>query len=186
MTISTDEIRTTVDTYLARYPDEHGRMARLWAALDNGYAPTSRKEFRGHVTCGAGLIDTSGRVLHIRHNVLGFWLLPGGHIDPIDESLPDAALRELREETGIGSGLPTAVSGFETIPLDIDVHPIPANPDKGEPDHWHFDFRYIFHAAGSPPVRLQDEEVNSFGWLTPDAVPAVALRAKLLALNGTA
>jgi ADP-ribose pyrophosphatase YjhB (NUDIX family) len=48
----------------------------------------------------------------------------------------DAALRELREETGL-----TDVDTNGRL-LDCDVHPIPANPAKNEPAHLHFDLRY--------------------------------------------
>ncbi|MFF3871200.1 hypothetical protein [Streptomyces sp. NPDC001978] len=34
--------------------------------------------------------------------------------------------------------------GFETVPLDIDVHDIVANRAKGEPAHQHVDFRWAF------------------------------------------
>ena len=184
MAISADEIRLTVEKYLAQYPDERDRLAPLVAALDGGASLASRTEFRGHVTCGAAVLDATGRVLHIQHNVLMRWLLPGGHLEPADVSLRGAALREVCEETGIAPEALSPLAGFETIPVDIDVHPIPANPAKGEPDHWHFDVRYAFELLGTPTVRLQDEEVSGVDWLTPDTIPELPLRLKLLSRAG--
>src|SRR5439155_4263745 len=147
--------------------------------IQNGSDLLSRKAFAGHVTCGAVLLDARWRVLHLAHNALSRWLLPGGHLEPEDDSLPAAALREVHEETGIAATALTPLAGFESSPLDVDVHQIPANPRRDEPEHWHFDFRYAFHVAGAPVIRLQTEEVSRYRWLTPDAVPAARVRLKL-------
>ncbi|MFJ6843041.1 NUDIX domain-containing protein [Streptomyces griseoluteus] len=39
----------------------------------------------------------------VRHDIFREYLLPGGHLEAEDGSLMDAALRELREETGTTS-----------------------------------------------------------------------------------
>ena len=44
--------------------------------------------------------DEQGRILLVRHTYLSGWHLPGGGVDP-GESTEAAALRELREETGL-------------------------------------------------------------------------------------
>ncbi|MCX5144508.1 MULTISPECIES: NUDIX hydrolase [unclassified Streptomyces] len=49
---------------------------------------------------GVLVLDGQGRVLLGRHHS-GTWELPGGKVDPTHESIAAAAVRELREETGL-------------------------------------------------------------------------------------
>lgn len=60
--------------------------------------------FRDHKVAAAALVeDAAGRVLLVRRAwepQQGYWSLPAGFVDE-DESPPEAALRECREETGL-------------------------------------------------------------------------------------
>ena len=53
-----------------------------------------------HHTAGGIVLDDQGRVLLVRHRNHGRWLQPGGSIEP-GEDPAAAALREIREETGV-------------------------------------------------------------------------------------
>jgi 8-oxo-dGTP pyrophosphatase MutT (NUDIX family) len=179
MTIGQAEIRSAVERYLGQHPGERERLARLIDSLDAGAAITSRSEFRGHVTCGVILLDPAGRVMHIRHNALRRWLPPGGHLEPEDGSLPEAALRELAEETGVGASAVFAIPGAGPGPIDIGVHRIPASEARNEAAHWHFDFRYVFGAESDVAVQLQETEVAGFRWFTTGDMPPGTLRDKV-------
>ncbi|MEU3602208.1 NUDIX domain-containing protein [Streptomyces sp. NPDC006798] len=127
---------------------------------------TSRKTLPGHITAGAILVGPDGRILHILHNATQKWLLPGGHLEPSDNTLVQAAGRELAEETGIP---PHVVTAHGEIPLHIDTHLIGANPAKDEPAHHHSDFRLLFRTTadiGEP----QAEEVSDAAWRTVGAL----------------
>ncbi|MGW6574021.1 NUDIX hydrolase [Streptomyces sp. NPDC054945] len=181
------KIRDLVDAYLERHPAEHGRLEPLLKALAEPDEPTSRTTLPGHITCSAVVIDRSRRVLHIHHRASGPALPPGGHIDAGDRTVLAAALREVHEETGIAPGDLCLTPQLLEDPIDIDIHDIAARPDKGEPEHQHYDVRFVFYLAhDAPPLRLQDEEVSGAEWLPFDRVTSPTLCAKLCnaALDG--
>lgn len=176
MPITPDHIRETLDAYLDAHPDEKWQLAVIAELLDAPADLTNRKEFRGHVTAGAILTDPTGRVLHIKHRALNRWLRPGGHLEPDDTSLLAAAQRELTEETGIPSSV-VIPAGHR--PLHIDAHHIPADPTKGEPEHRHFDFRFLFRTSADV-VELRAEEVTAAAWRHADTIDNETLRTRIL------
>lgn len=183
MPITAQHVRETLAAYLTEHPNEADRLSAITATLDQaGDGIASRKEFLGHVTTGAILLRPDSRVLMIKHRALGKWLLPGGHAEPADATLLAAALRELTEETGIAAG---QVEPVGAVPLDIDVHPIPANPAKGEPAHQHFDFRFLFRTAAET-VELQEEEVTGYSWRHVEMLTGEPLRSRVMAVAAVA
>lgn len=107
----------------------------------------------------------------VLHRSLNMWLLPGGHVEPTDRSLDRAARREFREEVGGSSpGLRRCSLWRPGIPIDIDHHPLPANPAKAEPSHSHWDFRFLFRMDDVDFV-AQMEEVSAVEWRPVDVLP---------------
>ena len=134
--------------------------------LSYAEAPFSRESFQpGHITASCFIVDPSTqRLLLHRHRRLGRWLQMGGHVEP-GESAIEAALREGAEE----SGLRDLVTIAET-PFDIDVHAIPAA--KGEPDHSHFDVRFVARTAHPESIMMDRVESEDLAWVPFDsAIP---------------
>jgi 8-oxo-dGTP pyrophosphatase MutT (NUDIX family) len=121
--------------------------------------PFSRAHFRpGHFTASCYILDDTGRILLHHHRRLDRWLQMGGHVEG-DEAPGRAAVREGREE----SGLPDLRIDEENI-FDLDVHAIPAG--RGEPDHEHFDVRFLARTASPEAIAVDRAESHDLAWVT--------------------
>lgn len=109
----------------------------------------------GHFTGSAWLVSGDGnRVLLTHHRKLDRWLQPGGHADG-DTDLARVALREAQEESGLGDLV------VDSAIFDLDRHRIPAR--GGEPEHWHYDVRYVVYATGTEDF-VVGEESHALAW----------------------
>ena len=116
--------------------------------------------FPGHITGSSLLLSVDGqRVLMNHHKSLDKWLNFGGHADG-DEDILAVAIRETMEESGITAFKPVS-SDF----IDIDIHPIPANPRKNEPAHSHYDVRYVMRMTEEQKPVISSES-NLLQWMT--------------------
>jgi 8-oxo-dGTP pyrophosphatase MutT (NUDIX family) len=115
-----------------------------------------------HLTASALVISHDRRravlVLHAR---LQRWLQTGGHCEPTDVTLAAAALREAREETGIGD------VELDPVPVLLSRHEVPCGPLR--PSH-HLDVQFVAVAPdGTQPV--VSEESSDIGWFALDDPP---------------
>jgi ADP-ribose pyrophosphatase YjhB (NUDIX family) len=104
----------------------------------------------------------AGRTLLLFHRKLAIWVPPGGHIDP--NELPDvAALREVREETGLEAELLDA--GRELGHVRVLPQPYCILLEDIGPGHQHIDLIYFARVVGgrlTPAAR----EAHTARWLT--------------------
>lgn len=96
-----------------------------------------------------------GKVLLVKHSKLKMWLPPGGHIDR-DELPDEAAVRELKEETGLDIDLLSNIKNFHRArilnqPQHIEVHPI-------NDFHEHIAFVYFAKVVGGELIKNQESD----------------------------
>ena len=138
--------------YACRWPQEADCATQFATLLDDDDDPFVRGRLAGHFTASSWFVDRTGsRVLLTHHRKLKRWLQLGGHADG-DRDLPQVALREAQEESGLG-GL-----RVERDLFDIDRHWIPERGDV--PGHWHYDARYVVHAGVEENYVVGDESLD--------------------------
>lgn len=151
-----DRVRAEVAAHQPIDDAERSCIVEFLERFDELAAPFSQEADPVHVTGSAIVVGPRGVVL-LKHKRLGFWLQPGGHIDP-GESPFEAAVREAREETGLDVQVP---GGGEPRLVHVDVHP-------GGRGHTHLDLRYVLDGGDADPTPPEDES-QEIGWFDWDA-----------------
>jgi len=154
---------------LERYRPADALEARHHAAIVELVGGTERAFDRdhfapGHITASCFIVADDKLLLH-HHRRLDRWLQMGGHVE-LDEHPEAAALREGREESGLDD-----LALIEDGIFDLDVHVIP--PAKGEPEHRHFDVRYVARTASPGAVVIDRAESNDVAWVPLDRAEAL-------------
>jgi 8-oxo-dGTP pyrophosphatase MutT (NUDIX family) len=135
--------------------DERERNAKVMflSQLDRLERPWDQRADPVHVTASAVVVGTRGTVLH-RHRLLGRWLQPGGHLEA-GESPPEAARREVAEETGLTAEHPDE----GPVLLRLDVHRGGAGLS-----HTHLDLCYLLAGPDRDPQPGAGESPDARWW----------------------
>ncbi|MBB4121138.1 NUDIX hydrolase [Martelella radicis] len=154
---------------IAAYDTRHATQYCHFIEGENDF--TSRNTYPVHVTASLfALSHDLARTAFIHHRASGKWFQPGGHVDA-GETAQQAATRECLEETG----LIAALAG-DARPVSIDLHRIPENPRKGEPEHYHLDIRFASRVSGALNPDLL--EVHDAKWFAIEELDAVDERVR--------
>lgn len=164
--------------YATAWPDELALARRFVDFVRAHDDCLLRSCVPGHITASAWIVAADGsRALLTHHKKLGRWLQLGGHVDG-EQHVEQAALREAQEESGMAAftfqhWLP------ELVPLDLDVHGIPARRDEPAHDHW--DVRFWLQALPGQDLVLSAES-NDLRWFTADELAAATAEESVLRL----
>ncbi len=109
----------------------------------------------------AGIVTNDRQQILLTRRAYGvykdFWCLPGGHIDPYEKAR-DAAIREVKEETGLD--FPARFFGiFDEIIPEKTIHAVVC----------------VYSGEGTGQLAIQEGEVSAAGWYTPEEALALPL-----------
>lgn len=143
-----------------------------------------------HYTASTYVVESDAVALH-EHEGLGKWLPPGGHVER-DELPHEAALREVREETGLAVELVADrddLSSPTVEPLaqpqhfqlaDVNVHPDGVG-------HQHVDFVYYARAVDREITPAPGERpAGAWAWFTADGLTDDRFDADVAAIGRAA
>lgn len=143
------------DAFAQQWPGQADTAREFTRFLGSADDVFERSHLFGHFTGSSWLVSADGRrVLLTHHRKLDRWLQLGGHADG-EEDLARVALVEAEEESGL-AGLVLEGGLF-----DLDRHLIPAR--KADPDHYHYDVRYVVRATASEAYVVGDES-HDLAW----------------------
>lgn len=116
-----------------------------------------------HLTASTLVLSADGtRVLLTLHAKARRWFQFGGHVEPGDTDLADAALREATEESGLDA------LTLDPVPVQLSEHAVPfCGPDG---DVHHLDVRFVALAPADASHAVSDESID-VAWWPADALP---------------
>ena len=162
-----------IDKYLLLFPQEIERQKNVIEFL-NIYEDkdiTDWNNFNGHIVAGGFIYaKEEKKFLVLYHNDLKMYLYPGGHAVGSDKNPLDTSIREIKEETGLTELKQLILCDDALIPIDIDTHIIGYNERLKLPEHYHFDFRYLFTVDRIQDVKVDTEELSNYQWIDIDVL----------------
>lgn len=123
----------------------------------------SRDGVPHHLTSGGFVFDpTLEQVALVLHTKAQLWLQPGGHFEQTDATVVDAALREIREETGL------PVRAEQAVVVDLHHHDLSAAFGRCRS---HRDIR-VAVVLDEPAEVVCSQESDRAAWWPVDALPS--------------
>jgi len=189
-----DNLIVLLNSYLILFPEEQERQKILIQYLQSHQNDevVDWNNFDGHIVAGGFIYaKEENKFLVLYHNDLKMFLYPGGHVDSNDVNTLTAAKREIAEETGLNDLKQLIVSDNELLPIDIDTHKIGYNERLNLPEHYHFDFRYLFVVDKIQDIKTDEDEMSGYKWISLDELTndpnygRVATKIKRLVLENS-
>lgn len=133
---------------------------------------TNRHNPDGHLTASAVIVDLyTSKILLLKEKVSAMWLAPGGHLDTGDDTIVDAVLRRIKEDTGIGKSrlIPMNVIDGRPCCVELNSHLVYAG-GKRRGTHYHHDLRFVFGYTGRSDIDIDNRINSDYQWIPMDDV----------------
>jgi 8-oxo-dGTP pyrophosphatase MutT (NUDIX family) len=152
-----DDALSTLRGWTAPDPGQERLRRRYVDHLEAHPDGLSRQGYPAHLTAGALVLSADrSQVLLTLHAKARRWFHLGGHLEPDDASLVDAAGREALEE----SGLPRLE--LDPMPLHLDAHQVAFCGDHEQVTH--LDVRFLAVAAEGARPAVSEESLDVRWW----------------------
>jgi len=149
---------------------EERDRAALLRLLSLGQAPYGRED-PAHLTASAWVVSPDRtRVLLAYHNLYHSWAWLGGHADG-ERDLLSAALREVREESGLESVHPVSQDIYSVEILTVDGH---EKRGRYVSSHLHLNVTFLLEADPAAPIHCKPDENSRVGWFALEDAVAVS------------
>ena len=161
-------VLSIMSKYLEIFPEEEKRQENFIK-----YLKTHKTEevvdwnnFEGHIVTGGFIYSIKDKkFLVLYHKDLEMYVYPGGHVDLNDINPLTAACREVNEETGLNDFEQLKIIDDQLVPIDIDTHIVRRNERLNLPEHYHFDFRYLFTINKIEDIKIDTDELANYKWV---------------------
>lgn len=152
-----------VSTFVPHSDRDRAAQADFASFFGEDGGPVHRESGPHHLTASCVVFDASlQHTLLVFHRKGRFWVQPGGHVEDGDDSVVGAALRELREETGIVMEPPDA-----PVAYDLDHHGLSSRFGACA-SHLDIGIAVVVDRGATLTVSEESEDVR---WWPVDALP---------------
>ena len=121
----------------------------------------NREDEIAHFTASMWTVNRERtKTLMVYHNIYDSWSWIGGHADGI-EDLSSVAMRELKEETGVGNAVLVSPEIFSLEILTVDGH---VRKGVYVPSHLHMNVTYLAEADENQELMVNSAENQAVKW----------------------
>lgn len=160
------KIRDIIEDFAPMCPQEEADRALALKIIEEYSSNVlTRDNLLAHFTSSGFVVNkTLDKVLMIHHLIYRTWAWTGGHADG-EADLLAVAIREAKEETGIGSLRP-----LTGVMDSFDVLPVYGHEKKGAyvGTHLHLSAAYILIASEDDEIRIKEDENDGVRWIPRD------------------